>query len=269
MSKQVCSEAKDCRAPCVHKEPHEPNSEELCHGSCYNPDGIAGGRCEPYSDLTHPLRPPRGPKSYVCNEAGECGVSECSAAKSHTHSEPIIHEPRRCRFTQTRVRCEEEPILVRCDAWKDCEVESCPHITEHGWASAGLHKCEAFKCLETDSRVRCNPIPSAGPLRGVYFSGKAIEVLSMLNGMDPADWDKLWAMVTGKTQDADLHGTVEELAEKAERDGNEGTMTPAVWEESVRAIIVEELGLYDNWAWTDRLDRATARIMKLPPREKP
>ena len=49
---------------------------------------------------------------------------------------------------------------VRCDTWKECPIESCPHITAHQWGSAGKHKCEADKCYEADCRVRCDSVVS-------------------------------------------------------------------------------------------------------------
>ena len=197
----------------------------------------------PATDLTSPLRPPRGPALYHCTKGKECGFPDCTAAPDHTHYVPIIHGPRECGLLRQDVECEK--------------------------------------------------VGAPAPLKGVYFSGKAVEVLSMLHGMDPDDWDELWAMVTGKIGRPIHEMSVVELeevvakmepsvarvhhqkrptwaqdqmaAEKAERDGVPESMTAGEWENSVRTIIVEELGLYDNWAWSERLDNATARIVALPP----
>ncbi len=182
--------------------------------------------CKQPTDLFGPLRPPRGveepapAKSYVCNTAGECGVPECNAAKSHAHFVALIHEPRHCHFTETRVRCEEEP--------------------------------------------------AGDSLRGVWVSGKAVEVLSMLKGMDPDEWDQLWAMVTGKTT---RHTDAERVMQEA--NGAEDTIRNLGandHEHDLRRIVISALAKWEKRprpALGSVVNEAVARIVELPRPETP
>lgn len=218
-AKVVCNRKDACQFKgCPHREEHEIVDMRCDNIPCGTEGSAKGAKCEPVpepTDLTSPLRPPRGPALYQCTKAAVCGIKECNAFDDHTHNEPAFHGPRECYFIKQDVDCE--------------------------------------------------PVPSqqAAPLQGVYFSGKAVEVLSVLKGMDPAEWDKLWAMVTGKTERPSTWAQDQMAQEKAERDRAPDSMTPAVFESSVRAIILEQtsqIGSPEGIA-----ARATARIVKLLP----
>ncbi|KKN62242.1 hypothetical protein LCGC14_0513790 [marine sediment metagenome] len=158
MTDMICSKIEGCPRSgfCEGKTPHP--RQVTCSEECnWQPERHA--TCEPYSDLTYPLRPPRGPKSYVCNEAGECGIAECTAAEAHTHNEPPLHGPRECGFTHQVVQCEEVPELVRCDTADDCGAQCWWHRQEH----KPTYGCEErHYCASARSMTQCNPVPGAG-----------------------------------------------------------------------------------------------------------
>ncbi len=268
--------------------------------------------CKQPTDLFGPLTPPRGveepapAKSYVCNEAGECGFAECTAAEAHTHNEPPLHGPRECGFTHQVVQCEEVPELVRCDTADDCGVGRCGHRSAHAAAAAPgrimpfstcAHQPFGVYCERVEARVRCNPVPIAEHLRGVCFSGKVVEVLSMLKGMDPDEWDDLWAMVTGKMEPSEVtvhhqkrpgpamddangpgvrapwrrSADAKRVMAEANGPGVPDAVTAAVWEKSVRVILVTTFGYryaFPTISAKD-FDSALARIVELPRPETP
>ena len=171
----------------------------------------------PATDLTSPLRPPRGPALYRCTKAATCGIEECTAAEKHTHYVPIIHGPREC-----------------------------------GW-------------LRED--VECEKVGGPAPLKGVYFSGKVIDVLSRLQGMDLVEWDKLWAMVTGKaepTPEERMKADAEAIM--ADADGVP-EMTPGLWKSTVETIVLSAITRVDEHGQERKLSagQAATQILELPP----
>ncbi|KKM89082.1 hypothetical protein LCGC14_1252200 [marine sediment metagenome] len=249
---------------CIHAEPHTIGKG--CTEPCEGYRGQAqGSTCEPYSDLTYPLPPPRGPKSYVCNEASECGIAECTAAEAHTHNEPPLHGPRECGFTHQVVSCKEVPAQVRCDTWRECGDSDCRWGVPH--AKVMMPQL-GFMCSTAGHRVYCNPVPVPEPLRGVWVSGKALEVLTQYRDWSNDKWDAFWAMVTGKTA---RHTDAKRVMAEANGPEVPETITSASYKESVRAIIVEEAHAYAGHpGWIVSVsEAATARIMELPRPETP
>ena len=267
---------------CTHAEPHTIGRG--CTEPCEGYRGQAqGSTCEPVpTDLFGPLTPPWGveepapAKSYVCNEAGECGIAECTAAEAHTHNEPPLHGPRQCGFTLRVVSCKEVPELVKCDTRKECgATAACPHYLPHAETAVGDARIgktptcysPGFYCVKAGHRIFCNPVPSTEPLQGVWVSGKALEVLSQYRDWSNDKWDAFWAMVTGK---AAHHTDAERVMQEANGPGVTETMTEAVWEESVRAILADECFGKVDWEARELIvGRATAAIVKLPRPETP
>ncbi|KKL94542.1 hypothetical protein LCGC14_1863590, partial [marine sediment metagenome] len=170
-----------------------------------------------------------------------CGIAECTAAEAHTHNEPPLHGPRECGFTRQVVSCKEVPALVKCDTADDCGSPTCPHRRRHtyhervGVASMeGWLHCEPRHCGRAKVYVRCNPVPSAEPLRGVWVSGKALEVLSQYHDWSDGRWDAFWAIVTGKTARSTD-------AKRVMRDANGPESVPAMttglWYSAVKTIV--------------------------------
>ena len=234
----------------------------------------------------NPIPQPAPAKSYVCNEAGECGFAECTAAETHTHNEPPLHGPRECGFTHQVVRCEEVPELVKCDTAGDVDCRGCDHVWRHPkWVPAFAEdlsqNCgEGHFCRRAEARVRCNPVPNAEPplnlsgqwhpRPGVYFSGKVVEVLSMLKGMDPDEWDALWAMVTGKTaRHADAKRVMREANGPEDTIRNLGANDH---ERDLRRIVISTLAKWDKRprpALGSVVNEAVARIVELSRPETP
>ena len=262
---------------CIHAEPHTIGKG--CTEPCEGYRGQAqGSTCQPYSDLTYPLPPPRGPKSYVCNEAGECGIEDCTAAEAHTHNEPPLHGPRECGFTHQVVRCREVGVERYCDTRWDCGnkgicAHSLPHVCEHG--------DERWDCHSIEGLVRCNPVPSAktplnlsgtwqprrGPRRGVWVSGKALEVLSQYQDWSNDKWDAFWAIVTGKaTRSTDAKRVMREANGPEVPD-----MTAALWYSTIKTIIhvaIIRVDEHGQQRGTSAAQAAT-QIVELPRPETP
>ena len=220
-----CNKADICRARCTtHVDPHEWTS--YCDVPCTRKAPGNGGYCEPVPQ-------PAPAKSYVCNEAGECGIEDCIAAEEHTHNEPPLHGPRECGFTHQVVNCQEVPELVKCDTRKEYRVF---------WESA----------------------PSTEPLRGVWVSGKALEVLTQYQDWSNDKWDAFWATVTGK---AARHTD----AKRVMRDANGAGVTEDEYREAVRRLVLGACVDYSRGG-RDRFSFApwaATKIAELPRPETP
>ena len=247
-----CNKADICRARCTtHVDPHEWTS--YCDVPCTRKAPGNGGYCEPVPQ-------PAPAKSYVCNEAGECGIAECTAAEAHTHNEPPLHGPRECGFTHQVVQCEEVGAKVQCDTRLECGNEDCSARVPHDprfCMPGGRHYC-----VRAQSQVRCNPVPIPEPLRGVWVWGKALEVLSQYQDWSNDRWDAFWATVTGKT-------TRSTDAKRVMREANGPGVRELVYWDDVRDIILGALDDHDVLRSLDLANRLADRIVKLPRPETP
>ena len=140
MTKVQCDHRKECGTPCGHGSPHQATREFDRSGvdcdKLHHCDQVeVRVRCNPVpvkvcrhcgadlakwketlgeehrcfadpTDLTSPLRPPKGPDYYRCTKANICGIEDCTAAEDHTHDEPV-HGPRECGFLLQKVECEK------------------------------------------------------------------------------------------------------------------------------------------------------------------
>ncbi len=237
-----------------------------------------------------------------CDTAAEC-ATPCGHALPHQATREFTRtgfdcaERHSCPGGYGIVRCNPVEEQVECNQKDACHYKGCIHVGEH--ECAGGLSCRINPCIN-EGGVRgatCQPLPlgspsreyaqatptaacnrsrashDAGvaprgavptdltsplrPLKNVQFSSKAVELLDMIEKFTPEEWDKLWEMVKGTTW------AQEQMAhEKAERD----TMTKAVFESSVRTIILQESGAHSRRGQHMQLaDHATARIAKLPP----
>ena len=260
MNQVVCNKKDECTFKgCTSATEHRHSN--ICDIPCAGRSGVKGALCLPVpTDLTYPLRPPRGPKSYVCNEAGECGIAECTAAEAHTHNEPPLHGPRECGFTHQVVQCEEVGAKVQCDTRLECGNEDCSARVPHDprfCMPGGRHYC-----VRAQSQVRCNPVPIPEPLRGVWVWGKALEVLSQYQDWSNDRWDAFWATVTGKT-------TRSTDAKRVMREANGPGVRELVYWDDVRDIILGALDDHDVLRSLDLANRLADRIVKLPRPETP
>ncbi len=111
--KVVCNGVKACghERYCNHRTEHEKGGG--CGSSCWCVDGVPGATCSPVpTDLTYPLRPPRGFLAEVrCDTADECGSDSCGARLPHPrytggdHCATSYH----CGTAGAQVRCNPVP----------------------------------------------------------------------------------------------------------------------------------------------------------------
>ncbi|KKM94466.1 hypothetical protein LCGC14_1198070 [marine sediment metagenome] len=117
MKQMICSKKDECVADCRLKLPHERKGG--CDVKCVDRLGILNATCEPYSDLTYPLRPPRGEPAQVrCDTAGEAGACEgCDHGRDHEIIPFKCHTKRgpwfSCPSTNTVVHCNPVPEPVK------------------------------------------------------------------------------------------------------------------------------------------------------------
>ena len=265
MNQVVCNKKDECTFKgCTSATEHRHSN--ICDIPCAGRSGVKGALCLPVpTDLTYPLRPPRGPKSYVCNEAGECGIAECTAAEAHTHNEPPLHGPRQCGFARQVVSCKEVPELVKCDTTGECGHECYAKESHDPLHLRATRSCtDRHRCDWTGGLVRCNPLPTTEPLRGVWVSGKALEVLSQYHGWSNDKWDAFWDTVTGKTT---RHTDAKRVM--AEANGPEDTIRNLGandHERDLRRIVISTLAKWDKRprpALGSVVNEAVTRIVEL------
>ncbi len=210
-------------------------------------------------------------KQVVCQEAKECGVPEgvCFHQIAHDERDKEVCGLYMCHRAGFRVQCVYTPEpakpvlppLVKCEAASICKAPCSEHGKEpHVRLETCRNVCSTL--FGGQNGAKCRPVPEPAKPHGVAFKGTASQLFRYLGGLTDERFQAM--MHAGITIDTlDLKAD----ALRVQEDANGPRPTEAEWEESMRAIIVEELQSngFRDLVWEEFFPfRFTSRIVKLP-----